>query len=195
MQDKTCMEPVFFLIGLDSKRPPSLSPLCCWYMIDCFCSKHINSFPLSTGFSVTWDSLSLFSGKHSSSHCPVSSRALRVGLNKSVVVLPSCLWDLRLPLLLFHLILPFVSSGLWQPGYEAEAVLHSRLHWLADVQSPRHVAHHASLSAALWLPWWVKWCSFLTDSEFHIRLFKNYQVMSVMVHLMWEALEKKSEAL
>lgn len=77
---------------------------------------------------------------------PVRSRALMMGSDKS----PGVINMLVLLLLSAHL------PGLWQPGYEAEALLQSRLHRLADIQPPRHVTSHPSISTALWLHWSVK---------------------------------------
>lgn len=82
---------------------------------------------------------------------PVHSRTLKTGWDLLTRVFSSCHWDVRLHVH-FHL---FVSSGLWQPGHKAEALLQSRLHWLPHIQPSGHVSHHAALSAALRLPWWV----------------------------------------
>lgn len=119
------------------------------------CKYQLFSFSLLL-FSVTRDALPLFSGE-------------RWGAGWDLLlnsVISSRRWDTCL-----RAHLPwFVSSGLRQPGHEAEALLQSRLHRLAHVQPPGHVSHHAALSAALRLPWWVSWLSPQQTSEFYIWL-------------------------
>lgn len=136
--------------------------------------------PLSAVFSVTRDALPLFSGERwpLNSTPPVHSRTLETSWDLLTGIIPSCHWDMCL-----HVHFPsFVSAGLRQPGHKAEALLQSRLHWLAHVQPPGHVSHHATLSAALWLPWWVSWLSPQQTSEFYnspLLLKKNEGVGGV----------------
>lgn len=121
------------------------------------CKYQLVSFSLLL-FSVTRDALPLFSGER----CPCFQGAGWDLLLTSVI--SSRRWDTCL-----RAHFPwFVSSGLRQPGHEAEALLQSRLHRLAHVQPPGHVSHHAALSAALRLPWWVSWLSPQQTSEFYI---------------------------
>lgn len=114
-----------------------------------------------------------------------SSRALRTSSNKWTLESFEPVTERLVSTLLF------VHPGLRQPGYKAEAVLQSRLHRLTDIQSSRHVTHHASLSAALWLPWWVTKHSPLPLSWTPVCV-KKYLMKSLVLYLEWHILVTRS---